>query len=281
MSYTKVTVDITPYTIEASDILIALFGDAGFESFEENTTGFDGYIKSNLFNTKLVDNIVIPINGISFKYSTEEIPDQNWNEEWEQNYFQPIIIGNQCVVRGPFHPEFPETPYQITINPKMAFGTGHHETTGLMIRHILEADVKNLRVLDMGCGTGILGILASMRGAEEVVAIDIDQWSYDNTIENCQLNLINNMHAECGDAKLLKMHNTFDCILANINRNILLDDIQEYSIVLKQNGMLFLSGFYSEDLELINREANKYHLRYLSHKEENNWVAVSYIKSLD
>ncbi|MBN2165895.1 MAG: 50S ribosomal protein L11 methyltransferase [Marinilabiliaceae bacterium] len=279
MIYNKVSVIITPYSKDASDLLIALMGDIGYDSFEENDFGFDGYIVSKDFNNGLLNNITIPMQNISFTYSVEEIPDQNWNEVWEKNYFQPIIIENQCVVRGPFHPNFPETPYQIVIEPKMAFGTGHHETTGLMIRYILDTSVENKRVLDMGCGTGILGILASMRGAVQVIGVDIDQWSFENTVENCNLNFISNMKAYCGDASLLDEMEPFDCIFANINRNILLNDISSYSKKLSANGLLFLSGFYNNDLAVIKDEASKNGLSYLSKKEDNNWIAALFIKS--
>ena len=279
MSYTKVTFVLTPYSADASYILIALLGELGFESFEENSTGFDGYINSEQLDLKAINNLNIPFENTTFSFTIEELPDKNWNEEWEKNYFQPIIIENQVVVRGPFHPKFPETPNQIVIEPKMAFGTGHHETTGLMMKFILKTSMTDLRVLDMGCGTGILGILASMKGAKEVIGIDIDKWSYENTIENCDLNLIANMRVFCGDASLLKQHEPFDCILANINRNILLSDIKEYSSVLNHKGHLFLSGFYSEDLKMITKEAEKHSLKYLSKKEQNNWVAASYIKN--
>jgi ribosomal protein L11 methyltransferase len=278
MTYTKVAVKVTPYSADASDLLIALLGEVGFESFEENTEGFDGYIQTQLFSTDAINNIAIPIEGATFTFTSDEIADQNWNEVWEKNYFQPIIIDNLCVVRGPFHPTFPEIPYQILIEPKMSFGTGHHETTGLMMRFILENDLKTLRVLDMGCGTGILGILASMHGAANVVGIDIDQWSYDNSIENCQLNNVHNMTTYCGNASLLAGLGLFDMILANINRNILLNDLRDYTKNLKLNGKLFLSGFYSEDLEAINKEAQNQGLRFESQKMLNNWISASYTK---
>lgn len=280
MPYTKVSVELHPYSGDAADVMIAVLGDMGFESFEENETGFDAYVPSEDFDPEAVKQIQLPFDDVMYSFSVEEIPDQNWNEVWEKNYFQPIVIGNQCVVRGPFHPQFPEIPYQIVIEPKMAFGTGHHETTGMMLQHILEHDFKGLSVLDMGCGTGILGILASMRGAAEVLGIDIDKWCTDNTEENCSLNRIHNMQVGLGGAELLPQTETFDVVLANINRNILLADMERYAKCLKTGGMLFLSGFYAADLDVINAETCKYEMRYLSHKEQNQWVAAAYKKTV-
>jgi ribosomal protein L11 methyltransferase len=278
MSYTKVTVTITPYNSDASDILIALLGELEFESFVETEAGFEAYIQTPQLNTQQIDSLVIPFEGVSFTYQLEEIADQNWNEVWEKNYFQPIIIGNQCVVRGPFHPKFPEIPHQIVIEPKMAFGTGHHETTGMMLQHILENNMERASVLDMGCGTGILGILASMRGASKVMGIDIDKWCTDNTIENCHLNNISNMEVLLGDVSLLKGDENYDIILANINRNILLADINKYVKSLKNNGLLFLSGFYNSDLDVIQAETSACGLTFISVKEQNQWVAACFAK---
>jgi ribosomal protein L11 methyltransferase len=279
MSYTKVSIQIKPYNSDVADIIIALLGEIGFESFEENESGFDAFIPSGDFNEELLNGIELPIEGITLQKSVEEIPDQNWNEVWEKNYFQPIVIDNQCVVRGPFHPKFPEIPYQIVIEPKMAFGTGHHETTGMMLQHILENNMAGEQVLDMGCGTGILGVLASMRGAKSVLGIDIDKWCTDNTEENCHLNNINNMTVQLGGAELLPHSAVFDVVLANINRNILLADMGAYAMCLKPGGLLFLSGFYASDLDAINASTQQNGLTYISHKEQNQWVAVAYKKT--
>jgi len=277
MIYTKVAVLLVPYSTDASDVLIAMFGDAGFESFVENETGFEAYIPSQNLEVSLIDAIELPFEGVSFTYNIEEIADQNWNEVWEKNYFQPIVIGNECVVRGPFHPEFPEIPHQIVIEPKMAFGTGHHETTGMMLQYILENNMAGANILDMGCGTGILGILASMRGATHVLGIDIDKWCTDNTNENCELNHISNMEVQLGDVSLLTGNENYDIILANINRNILLSDIQKYVGSLKNNGYLFVSGFYQSDLEVISAEAQRNGLKLVDVKEQNQWVAARFV----
>jgi ribosomal protein L11 methyltransferase len=278
MNYTKVAITLIPYSSDASDVMIALMGEMDYESFQESETGFDAYIPSQLFDLEKLKAIETPFEQLKFTYTLEEIPDQNWNEVWEKNYFQPIIIGDQCVVRGPFHETFPHIPYQILIEPKMAFGTGHHETTGLMLQFILDTQMENQRVIDMGCGTGILGILAAMRGASEVVGIDIDEWSYKSSLENCELNNVN-MELYQGDAGLLPNFSPFDIMLANINRNILLADLDTYSSVVKPNGTLIMSGFYKEDLPVITQKAQQTGFHILTFKENNNWVAAAYTKT--
>ena len=277
MEYKKATFTLKPYSSEASEIAMALLGDMGFESFVETNDGFEAYIQTQLFDEDILKTLYIPFAETEFDYSTETIPDQNWNEYWEKNYFSPIVINNQCVVRSPFHKDYPEVEHQIVIEPKMAFGTGHHETTAMMIEHILETDMNSKNVLDMGCGTGILGILASMRGAAEVTGIDIDTWCVENSIENCRLNNIANMEILLGDASLLTSEKKFDVILANINRNILLEDISRYRKVLNDTGVLMLSGFYDNDLDKIDETAQLNGMFIKNKKENNHWVAVTYI----
>lgn len=278
MNYTKVAITLIPYSEDASDVMIALMGELEYESFQETETGFDAYIPSQLFDAEKLESLELPFEHLKFTYSQEEIPDQNWNEVWEKNYFQPIIIDDKCVVRGPFHDTFPHIQHQILIEPKMAFGTGHHETTGLMLQFILDAPVSNKRLLDMGCGTGILGILAAMRGAREVVGIDIDEWSYKNSLENCELNKVK-MELYQGDASLLHDLDPFDIMLANINRNILLTDLSIYSNAVKPNGTLIMSGFYTHDLPVITQAAQQAGFSFVNSKENNNWVAAAYTKT--
>ncbi len=278
MDYKCISVTLQPFTPQNVEILIAWMSDIDFESFMETESGFEAYVPSNKFNEVKLKTLQLESNEIIFKYNVNTIPDQNWNEVWEKNYFKPIIIGDECVIRSPFHEEFPHIKHQIVIEPKMAFGTGHHETTGLVMQHILETNMKGKKILDMGCGTGILGILASMRGAASVIGIDIDHWCTENSEENCQLNNISNMSILLGDASLLANMQTFDIILANINRNILLQDIPAYSKILKPAGTLILSGFYKTDLESIDDIAQKENLLRKNVKENNNWVAVSYEK---
>ncbi len=278
MEYTKVAMQITPPNQVASELLIAQMGEMGFDSFEENEIGFDAYIPSKDFSASRLEQLACPIEAVEWSYSSEVIADQNWNKVWEENFFQPIRLGNECIIRSSFHQVEHQCRYEIIIDPRMAFGTGHHETTSLMVQHLLESDVKGLDVLDMGCGTAILGMLCAMKGAQSVDGIDIDEWAYNNAIDNLQLNHIGNMQIQLGGAELLGSQH-YDLILANINRNILLEDMGSYAKVLKANGRIFFSGFYTEDLSAIDAEARQYGLKMISQKTDNNWTAVAYIKA--
>lgn len=278
MDYTQISIIINPYSGEKAEILMAWLGELGYESFLETETGVEAFIPSAGFSEEALKKLQAESGTIAFQYNLSTIPDQNWNEVWEKNYFQPIIIGNECVVRSPFHNEFPHIKHQIVIEPKMSFGTGHHETTAMVMEHILETPMKSKTVLDMGCGTGILGILASMRGASKVIGIDIDSWCTTNSEENCRLNQVKNMEIFLGDASILSSIEKFDIILANINRNILLEDIPAYCKVLKPGGIIIFSGFYRSDLESINNLAKTQNLSIKNIKENNHWVAVSYEK---
>ena len=278
MEYTKVNVILTPLNPIANDLLMAQLGDLGFDSFCESETGFEAYIPSKDYQSEVLNQLELPFEGVQLTFEAEAIPDQNWNKVWEENFFQPIVIGQDCVIRSSFHPPVDGVKYDILIDPKMAFGTGHHSTTSLMVQHILETDVAKQRILDMGCGTGILGMLCSMRGCQSVLGIDIDEWAYNNALENIELNHVENMEIQLGGAELLT-EQSFDIVLANINRNILLDDMQQYANVLKPNGLLLLSGFYLEDLDIITNETQKHQLSYLSHKIDKNWVAAVYKKA--
>jgi ribosomal protein L11 methyltransferase len=271
MEYTKVTCTLTPDTELAREILMAELGNAGFESFVETETDLEAYIPSANFTPELLlaDNFQ-QNEFFSFHHTVEVIADQNWNEVWEQNYFEPLLIEDQCTVRAPFHEIYPEARFQIIINPRMAFGTGNHETTHLMIKAMLELDFNGKHVLDMGCGSGILSILASMKGAGEILAIDIDEWSVNNTIENAELNQIGNILVRLGDASLL-LDQQFDIVLANIQRNILLQDMPAYQKVLKPNGVLVMSGFYTADLAAIKDKASSLGLQFLGRFERSDW----------
>lgn len=258
-----------------TEILIAELGYAGFESFVETPLGVIAYIQKNDWYDTILENSYILKNGdFTITYTKEEIEQVNWNKEWEKN-FQPIEVDGICAVRAPFH-EKSDVKYDIVIEPKMSFGTGHHETTHMMIQHILNLDFTNKSVLDMGCGTGILAILAEMRGATAVDAIDIDNWCYLNTIENIERNNCHNIKAYEGDADLL-VNKTYDVVIANINRNILLKDIPVYAANLAKKGVLLLSGFYKEDVPLISEVCEKYGLKFVQNFEINNWVAVKYV----
>ncbi len=279
MNYIEVKFVCQPYGEATKDVLAALAAEVGFESFVDSESGTTAYIPAKLYDEAALAKMVeeFPLDA-EISYHIQEIEGQDWNEEWEKNYFQPLVIDDRCIVQSSLHNAPRNFENNITIDPKMAFGTGHHQTTELMIRSILEEDFSGKPLLDMGCGTAILAILASMRGAGPILAIDIDQWAYDNAMENLKLNSIGNVEVLIGDAELLGS-TRFDVILANINRNILLNDIHRYAQVLNDNGMLFMSGFYTEDIPAICTECEKQGLTYISHTEKDNWVAVKFRKN--
>lgn len=259
----------------ASDILIAELGEAGFESFVEEDDAVLAYIQKTDWNLEILNDIDILSNAnFEITFSHKEIEQENWNATWEQN-FQPIVVNDVCMIRAPFHEPI-GVEYDIVIEPKMSFGTGHHETTHMMLQHILELDVKEKTVLDMGSGTGVLAILSAMRGATEIEAIDIDNWCYLNAKENVERNSMDFIKVYEGDVMLLK-DKKYDLIIANINRNILLTDIPAYINSLNSNGILLLSGFYIEDLAMITEKCNEGGLKFEKNLERNNWVAAKYV----
>ncbi len=258
-----------------ADILIAELSEVGFESFVENEDGLSAYIQKADWKADILEDIqILKSDEFEISYTFDEIEQINWNEEWEKN-FSPIIVDDICSVRAPFH-EKPNTVYDIVIEPKMSFGTGHHETTSMMIQHILKNEFTNKSVLDMGCGTGILAILTEMKGAKPIDAIDYDNWCYLNSLENVERNVCNHITVLEGDASLLK-NRAYDIIIANINRNILLNDINVYASCLNKNGFLFLSGFYKDDIASIEEECQKHLLKLVETIEENNWVALKFV----
>ena len=260
----------------ASDILIAELGETAFESFTDTETGVSAFVQKDLWNETILDNIqILNSEEFSIQHTFEEIEQVNWNEEWEKN-FEAIDVDGKCHVRAPFHPKT-EAEFDIVIEPKMSFGTGHHETTHMMIQHILETDFTNKKTLDMGCGTAILAILAEMKGAQPIDAIDIDNWCYLNSIENAERNNCKHISVYEGDASLL-VGKKYDIIIANINRNILLNDMQQYVDCLNENGILFLSGFYTEDIPVISESCTSKGLTYVKQFERNNWVALKFVK---
>jgi ribosomal protein L11 methyltransferase len=278
MEYTKITCILTPDTELARELLIAGLGEAGFESFVETDEAVEAYIPSKAFTPGLLLTDTLQHSDLfSFQYTVESIADQNWNEVWEQNYFEPLMIEELCMVRAPFHQDYPAARYEIIINPRMAFGTGNHETTHLMVKAMLEINLTGKIVLDMGCGSGILSILASMKGASEITAIDIDEWSTNNTLENAALNDIDNILVRLGDASLLGGQ-PFDLILANIQRNILLQDMQAYTEVLKPGGLLVMSGFYLADLEVIEMRATSLGLKLTGKYDRSDWCAAVFCR---
>jgi ribosomal protein L11 methyltransferase len=258
------------------EIIIARLFSIGFEGFLETGDGVVAYIpvelykKTNLNETHLYDNPAFRDMVVEEDF----IIEKNWNELWEKSY-EPVIIDSICLIRASFHKDTPECKYEIIIEPKMSFGTGHHETTALMVKEMLEICFKGKKVLDMGCGTGILSILASMQGAAHITAIDINDWAYNNTIENIEKNGIKNIRAYKGDVNLIS-NKKFDIILANIQLNVILSDIKYYHLSLTAGGLLVISGFLKSDLIKIKKQCFKYSLKYISFKEKNNWVSAKF-----
>jgi ribosomal protein L11 methyltransferase len=277
-NYLEFTIRITPTDEYISDLLASFLGDLGFESFERVGEELIAYIRKDYFRQEAFDGLIHNFEYadiISFEF--KEIEQINWNEAWEKNYFEPILIDNICLIHSSFHSDLPDAKFSIVIDPKMSFGTGHHETTSLMIAEMLKLNFSGKTVLDMGCGTSVLAILAAQKGADKIAAIDIDSWCVENSIENIQKNNTPHIQVKQGDASLLK-GNYFDVILANINRNILLQDIQQYAESLNSNGVLLMSGFYVEDIPALEKEASKFDLSPQSFHEKNNWAVVKMIK---
>ena len=279
MNYIEAVFVCIPHDEIVTEVLSAELGEVGFESFVDTATGLTAYIQESLYDEETVEGVLnnFPLEA-KITYTRSLIEGKDWNEEWEKNYFKPLIIDDKCIIQSTFHKEPATYEYNIYIDPKMAFGTGHHQTTELMIREILNMDFAGKSVLDMGCGTAILAILASMRGADPILAIDIDEWAYDNAKENLDLNKVSNVDVQIGGAELLTSDKTFDVVLANINRNILLNDIHVYASVLNADGILFMSGFYTEDIPALTEECNKHSLTFVHSHNKDNWANVKFIK---
>ena len=279
MKYFEVTFSANPCNETITDILSALTAEIGFESFVECEGGMQAYVQQSLFDEEALKNIIadFPIPDTEITYTITEPEDKDWNEEWEKNFFQPIVIEDRCVIHSTFHKDYPKAEYDIVINPQMAFGTGHHETTSSILGELLDADLKGKSVLDMGCGTSILAILASMRGADPVTAIDIDDWCVNNSRDNIALNNIKNITVELGDASLLEGRKPFDVIIANINRNILLNDIAAYTACMHKGSEIYMSGFYVQDIDAIRSKGESLGLKFVHYREKNNWAAVKLI----
>lgn len=276
MKYLEFTFRTIPCTEIANDVLSAVLGEVGFESFVEQADGISAYIQMNLYKEAALKEAItdFPLPDTKIEYSFAEAEDKNWNEEWEKNFFQPIVIGNRCVIHSTFHTDVPQAEYDIVINPQMAFGTGHHETTSLIIGELLDSDLQGKSLLDMGCGTSILAILARMRGAAPCTAIDIDEWCVRNSLENIVLNRVDNISVFEGDASSLEGKGPFDIVIANINRNILLNDMAQYVRCMHPGSELYMSGFYVDDIPVIRAEAERHGLQFVHHQEKNRWAAV-------
>lgn len=280
MNYIKISINVANMPEYKADVLTFELGEIGFSTFETENDTLIAYAKQTDFSAESLKQMAEDNELSSDAYSVEEVEDKDWNEEWEKNYFQPIVVDggeSKCVIHSSFHTDVPEAEYDIVINPKMSFGTGHHETTSSMLRWILSDSMQGKKVLDMGCGTAVLGILAKMRGADYVMGVDIDEWCKENATESAAINNIE-MEIKLGDASILPKENTFDVILANINRNILLADMDKYVACLNNGGNLYMSGFYTEDIPVIKEKAESLGLKYEDFKEKNNWVAVKFLK---
>lgn len=276
MNYIEYQFDIQPKE-PFGEILTAFLADLEFESFVETDNGISAYVRTDLDDESGVQQIIDDLKDVTIRYTKKEIIQQNWNEEWESN-FHPILVADQCYIRAEFHESKPEIPYEVIIQPKMAFGTGHHETTHLMVEYILETEFEGKDVLDMGCGTSILGILAKMKGANYVEAIDFDQWAVDNSIENAERNKVE-LNIKLGDSSSLD-EKAFDIILANINKNVLMRDIPNYVKNLNfTKGELILSGLMTQDFDDIKSLCESLGLKFINKKQRNEWIALKFIKN--
>lgn len=276
MAHAVLAIAVSPQE-PGRDIVISELTDIGFEGFLETDEGVDAYIEEAELDLKAVEEVLARIRNAEFEvsYSTSVSEEKNWNEEWEKN-FDPVEIKDLCRIRAPFHESKSGFKLEIVIMPKMSFGTGHHATTSLMTEYLMTTKVEG-PLLDMGSGTAVLAIVAHKLGVKDITAIDIDDWAFENAPENCELNDIDDIVILQGDASLLGKKK-FNTVLANINRNVLLEDIPKYVDVLNTNGQLFVSGFYSEDLNMIRDVAQKAGLIFNGNLEKNNWVSARFIK---
>ena len=280
MNYYKLRLECAPCSEDITDLLAAFLADLGYESFEPDDTGLTAYVQSSEFSEKAVKEMLedFPMKT-SIRFDSEFVESQNWNEEWEKHYFQPIVIAGECVVHSSFHKDVPAARYDILIDPKMAFGTGHHATTSQMMRYVLDIeDIEGKTVIDMGTGTGILAILCKMRGAGKVDGIEIDPGAFENAVENAALNS-QAIGFICGDASALADLPPADIFLANINRNVITADISRYSEKIKSGGTLLLSGFYTADIPIVMAAAEPLGFTLDKSTEEgDHWAAIRLIK---
>ncbi len=261
------------------DILIAELAQIGYESFVETENGVDAYVQTDQFSEAGVQEIIRKYDEVAqISYSVNHVARQNWNEEWEKNY-PPVMIEDQCIVRASFHQVEKPFRYEIIINPKMSFGTGHHETTSLMLSNQLEMDFTGKRVMDVGSGTGILAVMAAKKGAAWVDAFDTEEWAVENAIENSQLNGVTNIRIQQGTIQEVQLGGPYGIVLANINRNVLLQEIPLYVSYLVPDGYLLISGFYEQDIDELDRVASKHHLQQIRHTTKHQWASVLYRKN--
>ena len=273
--YVESRLSLNPCSEIHTDILASLLADEGFESFVPDAEGLTAYIKKELFDREKVENVIndFPLET-EISLSDTIVEGRDWNAEWEKNYFRPIVIDDLCVIHSTFHKDVPECRYDIVIDPKMAFGTGHHATTSLILRRLLSMNLEGRKVIDMGTGTGILAILADMRGAASVDAIEIDEFAYTNAIENLRLNNTGNVRLHLGDASQLVEMRDIDLFIANINRNIITADLPAYTDTLSPGATMLLSGFYEEDIPVIMKTAEALGLCYADHTVQDRWTSL-------
>jgi len=283
MKYLEYVFTSRPTNDTVQDVLAAVLAEAGFDSFVHAEGGAEplkAYIRQDLCDEAAVQAALrdFPLSGVEITYTAAEAEDRDWNEVWERNYFQPLVVDGRCVVAGTFHKDVPKAEYVLTIDPRMSFGTGHHATTAQMISMLLDNPMQDRVVLDMGCGTGILAILARMRGARRCVAIDNDEWCVRNSLENIDLNAVDGIDVRLGDAGLLPSVGPFDVVIANINRNILLSDMEAYAAVMRPGALLFMSGFYVDDVPAIRAEAARIGLRFAEARDRDGWACIKCVK---
>lgn len=274
--YIELRIDASPCNETITDILAAMLAEEGYESFVPDDNGLTAYISDKLFNAESVQNILsqFPIPDVEFSISDTFIEGKDWNAEWEKNYFKPIVVGDQCVIHSSFHTDIPQCPYDIVIDPKMAFGTGHHATTSLIIERLLSIAMEGKHVIDMGTGTGILALLCAMRGAASVDAVEIDPFAQENAVENVKLNHHPEINVILGDASVLPSLAKADLFLANINRNIILGDIDRYASAMNSGAQLILSGFYVEDIPMLQAAAEPLGLATINFTQRDNWASL-------
>ena len=280
--YIETRIEASPCDETITDILASFMADLGYESFVPDDNGLTAYIKVPEFSErKLADSLTqFPIPDVQFKTSHKKIEGRDWNSEWEKNYFQPIVVDDQCVIHSSFHKDYPKCPYDIVIDPKMAFGTGHHATTSLIIRRLLQLDLKDKAVIDMGTGTGILAILAAMRGARPVTAIEIDEFAHANALENVRLNGHPEIKVVLGDASSLAGIDPADLFIANINRNIIMADLGAYAAAMREGATILLSGFYKEDIGMLLDAASPHNLQFMRETSQDRWCCLELKKSV-
>ncbi|MCI9172861.1 50S ribosomal protein L11 methyltransferase [uncultured Duncaniella sp.] len=279
--YTEVRLGLDPCTEIHTDILAAMLAEKGYESFVPDATGLTAYIRKEEFNPDLLDEVIREFPMETVITSTHSVVEgQDWNAEWEKNYFKPIVIDDQCVIHSSFHKDIPECRYDIVIDPKMAFGTGHHATTTLILRRLLSMDLEGKKMVDMGTGTGILAIIADMRGAAHIDAVEIDEFAFENAKENLRLNHTSRVEPHLGDARVLATIRDVDIFVANINRNIITADLPAYADTLSTGASVILSGFYEEDIPVIMKVAEAMGLAYADHTVLDRWASLHLKKGI-